>query len=501
MVSLRALASRKAIDLLASQTGLPQKAAQLLFARMASSQKRPCAQGFAEGEGPRPKPLSLKKIEALLEKRAPLAKAELAWISPEAATASLGQVHKARLRDGRTVAVKVQYPGLAKKVTREVSWLVAAAKHSPARASGMDLDAHGASLACQLSEELDYLQEARQLRVGRALADSVFLGSSRRLLIPEPFEELSTRDVLVMEWLPFESSRQASAWEPRVGAQVLEDVFLFTLASFFSHGRLYADAHFGNVGRAGEHTAIVDFGVFSRLEERCVEALKGLVLSVWEERGEPLWPYFERAGFSLSEANAPEWRDLAGRLPALCEALVLPFRGPAFARPDDFQVGTHARAILGADAWTFRASGPPWFFGVMRLLGCLFALARHVAVAFRARDSLEKALSHPGLPAWRLPVHPHGDHHGLSWPVPHTPLARLLRVQLMREGREVVCVEMPARASFRLESLLGDDVRKRIVDSGRSPQLLQQELLGRGLVPGEVLREKSANGTLVLTLV
>ena len=83
----------------------------------------------------------------------------------------------------------------------------------------------------------------------------------------------------------------------------------------------------------------------------------------------------------------------------------------------------------------------------------------------------------------------------------HTALARLLRVQLVREGRDVVCVEMPARTAFRLEDLLSDDVRSHSRASGRTTQELQAELPGRGLVPGEVLREATANGTLVLSLV
>ncbi|MCA2961991.1 MAG: hypothetical protein IOD12_17205 [Silvanigrellales bacterium] len=511
MHSLKALARRKAYELLSSRTGLSQKFAQVLFARQEGARTE------SVPRLPLPKPLTLKKVEALLEVRAPAAKAALAWISPTAVTASLGQVHEARLRDGRPVALKVQYPGLAQQVERELSWLLVAARLSPARAAGVNFEAHGAALRCQLAQELDYTQEASNLNDARAFAARVFparAGTAQGdggslhtplVAIPEPLVSLSTKDVLLMDWLPFESARGAAAWEPREAAHFLEDMFTFTLGALFAEGRLYADAHLGNIGRARGHSAAVDFGVFTHIEVRQVAALKGLVQVCLEERAVPLVPYFERAGFDTSDV--PGWQALGQRLPALCEALFLPFRGPGLAREDDFRVGAHARAILGEEAWTFRASGPPWFFGVMRLLGSLFTAARHVGVPFNAAGALQRALAFEGGPsAWHMEpgsgLEGSLQNKALQHIVPpHTALARLLRVQLVREGRDVVCVEMPARAAFRLEDLLNEDVRSRIHATGRTASEIQTQLLARGLLPGEVLRATTENGTLFLSLV
>src|SRR4051812_5463335 len=204
-------------------------------------------------------PLPFKAIEKLLreELEMPLGEA-FSEFEPEAfAAASIGQVHRAVTHDGRRVAVKVQYPGIAEAVETDLRNFQLLFPLIRRLAPGLDVKAVAQELRERIGDELDYEVEAANHRaMARAWRDHPFA------YVPPVDTQLSRRRVLVTELLEgakFEAIKQRDeATRDRVG----EIVFRFFFGTLKHLRRAAGDPHPGNFlllqdGRVG----FIDFGL------------------------------------------------------------------------------------------------------------------------------------------------------------------------------------------------------------------------------------------------
>ena len=163
------------------------------------------------------------------------------------AAASLGQVFFGRLRDGREVAVKVQRPRIDEIVQidlRAVEWAVRIIRHYPAIKRRADLLALFEEFKRVLIEELDYLLEAQNALVVRAN-----MAQMPGVYIPEPYQELSTRRVLVMERINGIKITDIAALD-RAGidrSDLAQRFYRAYLQQWFLDGVFHADPHPGNL--------------------------------------------------------------------------------------------------------------------------------------------------------------------------------------------------------------------------------------------------------------
>ena len=177
------------------------------------------------------------------------------------AAASIGQVYRARLEDGRDVAVKVQYPGVAQAVRSDLQNLGLLMRVAKKIAPGMDAKAMTAEIRERLSDELDYEQEAQAQRAfARAWRDHPFV------VIPDVVTSLSRERVLVTEWvdgLGFEDIKELDAsTRDRFG----EIVFRFFFGSLYRNGHFSGDPHPGNFKLLPDgRVAFLDFGMTKKL--------------------------------------------------------------------------------------------------------------------------------------------------------------------------------------------------------------------------------------------
>ena len=171
------------------------------------------------------------------------------------AAASLGQVHRARWSDGRTVAVKVQYPGVREALTADVRTLSLMSRAAALVARGLALPPLVAELRDRLTEELDYVHEGRtQARFAAAYA-----GDPDVLV---PCVRLATPRVLVTDWVdgtPLSAVARTGTQAERDRAAGLYQRFLVSGPA--RAGLLHTDPHPGNFlllpdGRLG----VLDFG-------------------------------------------------------------------------------------------------------------------------------------------------------------------------------------------------------------------------------------------------
>ncbi|CCI54550.1 MAG: AarF/ABC1/UbiB kinase family protein [Tetrasphaera jenkinsii] len=209
-----------------------------------------------------------------------------------AAAASIGQVHKATWRDGRTVAVKIQYPGAREALLSDLRQLSRLARVSAGWVPGLDIKPVMAELTSRMSEELDYLLEATHQR---AFA-KVFRGDPD-FAIPEVVHASSA--VLVSEWLPGVPLSRIIAEGDQPTRDAAAQLYLeFLLAGPQRAGQLHADPHPGNFritpdGRLG----ILDFGAVNRLPGGLPPVMGRLLTHALASEAEPLVAGLRAEGF------------------------------------------------------------------------------------------------------------------------------------------------------------------------------------------------------------
>jgi len=203
------------------------------------------------------------------------------------ATASLGQVHRARLRYGRDVVVKVQRPDVRRRVLEDMAALGEIAglldRHTEL---GRRIHFEGLldEFRRSLLRELDYRQEARHL-----LTIAENLKEFDRILVPRPFEDFSSARVLTMDYI---SGFRVSDLTPvaRVeldGNALAEQLFRAYLKQILVDGFLHADPHPGNVFVTEDgRLALLDLGMVVRLPPGLQNRLVTLILAIGEGRAE-----------------------------------------------------------------------------------------------------------------------------------------------------------------------------------------------------------------------
>jgi len=191
-----------------------------------------------------------------------------------AAAASLGQVHKAVWRDGREVAVKVQYPGVASAVKSDLSQIQRFGRMLGAVAPGLDVKALLAEVSERMKDELDYIRESQYQRAFAAAYEG-----DRDVLIPHVLAAAPT--VLITEWVDATPVAHVIAHGSPVQRDDAGTKYLsFLLASAGRVGMLHADPHPGNYHIAADGRLVVlDFGAVAQLPEGLPSAM-GRVLRI-----------------------------------------------------------------------------------------------------------------------------------------------------------------------------------------------------------------------------
>lgn len=171
------------------------------------------------------------------------------------AAASIGQVHRATWRDGREVAVKVQYPGAGEALTADLRHLERIVRLARIAAPGVDLPELVAQLRVRLLDELDYEQEATAQREFAAALDG-----DAEFAVPGVVD--AGHKVLVTEWLDrrplADVIRSGTRTERDRAGLLLTRLFLSSPSRF---GRIHGDPHPGNFGLVEDgRLAVLDFG-------------------------------------------------------------------------------------------------------------------------------------------------------------------------------------------------------------------------------------------------
>lgn len=228
-----------------------------------------------------------------------------AHFDPEAlASASIGQVHGARLADGREVVVKVQRPGVEQQVETDLQILANVAEwvgeHTPL---GRDIDLPPLvdEFAFTIRNELDYVREGGNAdRFRRAFADDA------KVWIPRVHWDLTTRRVLTLERVHGVKVSDLEALD-RLGVRrraIAENAVRIFLREVLELGFFHADPHPGNFFVQSDGSiAIVDFGMVGRVPESLRNRLLRAGLAAMQEDAESLAEELYAIGVAGQRAN------------------------------------------------------------------------------------------------------------------------------------------------------------------------------------------------------
>jgi ubiquinone biosynthesis protein len=282
-------------------------------------------------------PFSFAEVEEIVssELGVRLSKAFADFDNVPLAAASLGQVHRAKLRDGREVVVKVQRPGIQQVILEDLEAF---------REMAGFIDKHtdmGRRYAFQdmleefrkaLLRELDYRREAMNL---------VTLGANlrryERIVVPQPIDDYTTSRVLTMDYIPGTKITEMSPLS-RIdfdGRALADELCRAYLDQILVDGFFHADPHPGNllVTRDGR-LALLDLGMVSRIDPQMQERLLKLILAVTDGRGNDVAQIVMQLGTRLEGADDTRFQREISDLVAVAQD----------ARAEEIKVG---RIVMG----------------------------------------------------------------------------------------------------------------------------------------------------------
>jgi predicted unusual protein kinase regulating ubiquinone biosynthesis (AarF/ABC1/UbiB family) len=209
------------------------------------------------------------------------------------AAASIGQVYRAKLHDGREVAVKVQYPGVGAAVRADMQNLGLILRLAKRIAPGMDPKAIGEEIRSRIGEELDYELEAQNQRtLARIFRGHPFI------VIPDVVTSLSHERMMVSEYVHgagFEDLKGRGQEErDRIG----EIIFRFYFSCLYRHGQFSGDPHPGNSMLLEDgRMAFFDFGLFKRMPPGSVDLEINVARAIIESDTETIMRLGTEVGF------------------------------------------------------------------------------------------------------------------------------------------------------------------------------------------------------------
>ncbi|MEL7099935.1 MAG: AarF/ABC1/UbiB kinase family protein [Pseudomonadota bacterium] len=190
------------------------------------------------------------------------------------AAASIGQVHRAQLRDGRDVAIKIQYPGVARSIDSDVANVAALVKLSGLLPKGFELAPYVEEARLQLHEETDYLKEAAHLERFRAL-----LAKDNRYELPEVHHDLTVKSVLTMSYLDSQPLEAVGALDEPVRNRIAAELIDLALRELFEFGTVQSDPNYANFRYNPETQRLVllDFGATRDLDPGICDQYRALL--------------------------------------------------------------------------------------------------------------------------------------------------------------------------------------------------------------------------------
>jgi predicted unusual protein kinase regulating ubiquinone biosynthesis (AarF/ABC1/UbiB family) len=229
----------------------------------------------------------------------PPEKAFAEWDPEPIAAASIGQVHRAMTLDGRAVAVKVQYPGIAETMAADLDNVALLRRMLKITAPKQDVDALVAELRERVLEELDYRREA----VNQQLLADYYAGHPT-IHVPSVLPELSTRRIVTSELSDGVRFAELANWSQEERDLAGETIYRFVFRSLYEVHAFNGDPHPGNYLFHGHgRVTFLDFGLVKHFSDRDLDPLMQMARKLCvDDDPEAFRASLENAGFLVPDA-------------------------------------------------------------------------------------------------------------------------------------------------------------------------------------------------------
>ena len=237
------------------------------------------------------------------------------------AAASIGQVHRARTSDGRDLALKIQYPGVARSIDSDVDNMALLLRMLNILPVELDTDGITAEAKRQLRQEADYLAEAGFLKEYAYL-----VRNNHRLLVPAVHEDLSSRRVLAMDYLPGEplEALAADGVDPALRDSVGEELERLLVRELFEFRTMQTDPNFANYLYRPEEDRIVllDFGSTVTFTRSFTERYRHISRALIEGDDDGVWRYAEEIGYLHPDDSPAHGGRIVDLIKIICEPIL-----------------------------------------------------------------------------------------------------------------------------------------------------------------------------------
>lgn len=258
-------------------------------------------------------PISFDKVKHIVEKEinTDISKAFENFETEPLASASIGQVHRATLRSGKEVAVKVQRPGIREQFLNDLNTLTEianlAVEHTQTGRK-YAVDALIEDLRRILTNELDYTKEAQNL--SRLHYN---LRSFNKLVVPRPVSDYTTSKVLTMEFIPGKKVIDLSPVKQiEMDSDELVEAYL---KQIMIDGFVHADPHPGNIHLTKDYRlALLDLGMVAQISPTNKDYLHQLMTALSENDGEKICDILINMGELQGEHDIQQFRKTVNRL-------------------------------------------------------------------------------------------------------------------------------------------------------------------------------------------
>lgn len=475
-----AQARRQLVRRMGALHGLPQKIGQILSLSELTQDEKTYTP-LTEDSSSVPEKEALAEIERQLGRPLFLC---FQKVEGEGIAASLGQVHKAVLLDGREVAVKFQYPGIAETIEHDLKalgWLTAP---MGGLKRGFDVKDYQREVGSMLHEELDYRQEAQIIKIF-----SHFTSDWEDLEVPQVIDELSRDRVLTMTWLEGEPFSADQDWTNAERRQIGSTLLRLFLTSALRWGYLHADPHPGNYRFRRDQgqpiVGLLDFGCVKRLDRETVSALKDLLYDVIENKfandPERALARYLALGFKR-DALEPMQHLLA----PLSRVLFEPFLSPEPYSISEWKLGERVEEILGDFRWNFRFAGPANLIYFMRAYQGIVQYLEALNVPVNWREILDGVAGKseprkaPSLPATQK----------------KKARAKALKIQVLENNRQKVALTFQAHCAENLVELLPPDVEEKLAKRGINVGQIAQNAAEQQFAPMDLFQLDDGDKTI-----
>ena len=218
------------------------------------------------------------------------------------AAASIGQVHRAITADGASLAIKVQYPGIRESIDSDVDNVASLLRISGLLPSTIDLKSMLEEAKSQLHAEADYKLEQTWLE-----RYAEVLGQDTDFLVPRPYGDLTTRNILAMTWVEGDPVESLVNQPETLRNRVSEQFFELALKEIFEFGVIQSDPNFANYrfNHESQKLVLLDFGATRVFPESLAAGYRDLMMGALEKNRQKMYEAASGIGY-FGAAMTPE---------------------------------------------------------------------------------------------------------------------------------------------------------------------------------------------------